>query len=177
MSWSRLDTLRNRLVLLIFAITAGAIAFVYLYVVPQLEASLTAEKLRRLERLGSEQGPRLTRSLDAGAAEPGIEDVVRSISQVTDSRVTLIAARDEAGSFAPEFVVADSQGEPSAIQGSYLAAATALEADRISSGVETVAGERVGASAVPIETGDGTRWVAVLSSPLDDVDDNVALIR
>ena len=36
---------------LITLITAGAIAFVYLYVVPQLESSLTAEKLRRLERL------------------------------------------------------------------------------------------------------------------------------
>ena len=63
MSW-RLNTLRNRLVLLIFAITAAAIGFVYLYVVPQLESSLTAEKLRRLERLGDEQSPRL----DRGAA-------------------------------------------------------------------------------------------------------------
>ena len=49
MDLARLDTLRNRLVLLIFAITAAAIGFVYLYVVPQLESSLTAEKLRRLE--------------------------------------------------------------------------------------------------------------------------------
>ena len=55
----RLDTLRSRLVLLITVITAAAIAFVYLYVVPQLESSLTAEKLRRLERLGTEQAPRL----------------------------------------------------------------------------------------------------------------------
>ena len=52
----RFDTLRNRLVLLIFAITAAAIGFVYLYVVPQLESSLTAEKLRRLERLGGRAG-------------------------------------------------------------------------------------------------------------------------
>ena len=56
-AWLRLNTLRNRLVVLITLITAGAIAFVYLYVVPQLESSLTAEKLRRLERLGTEQSP------------------------------------------------------------------------------------------------------------------------
>ena len=31
-----LDSVRNRLVLLFFAITAAAVGFVYLYVVPQL---------------------------------------------------------------------------------------------------------------------------------------------
>ena len=46
-------------------------------------------------------------------------------------------------------MIADSQGEPTAIQGSYQAADAAVEAGRVSSGVETVAGERVGAAAVP----------------------------
>ena len=177
MSWSRLDTLRNRLVALIFAITAAAIGFVYLYVVPQLESSLTAEKLRRLERLGAEQGPRLSEALEQGADEAELDELVRGISQASDSRVTLIAARDRDGDTAPEFVLADSQGEQSAIQGSYLAAETALERNRVSSGIETVAGERLAASAVPLDSGGDTSWVAVLSRPLDDVEDNVALIR
>jgi len=64
----RLNSLRNRLVLLITLITAGAIGFVYLYVVPQLESSLTAEKLRRLERLGTEQAPHLAGALESGAS-------------------------------------------------------------------------------------------------------------
>ena len=174
MSWSRLDTIRNRLVLLIFAITAAAVGFVYLYVVPQLESSLTAEKLRRLDRLGSEQSQRLARALGDGADEAELQDLVRSISQSTESRVTLLAAGDD---LAPEFVIADSQAEPTAIQGSYETAETAAEDDRVVSGVETVAGERVGAAAVPVAVGGATRWIAVLSSPLDDVDDNVALIR
>jgi signal transduction histidine kinase len=188
MRWSRLDTLRNRLVLLIFAITAGAVGFVYLYVVPQLESSLTAEKLRRLERVGNEEGPRLSRELAAGASGPAVQELVRSISQTTESRVTLIAVRDtpeggpseggiSEGEPTPEFVIADSQGEPTAIQGSYGAAATAVENDRVSSGVESIAGERVAASAVPVGVDAETSWVAVLSSPLDDVEDNVALIR
>jgi signal transduction histidine kinase len=176
-NWSRLDTLRNRLVLLIFAITAAAIGFVYLYVVPQLESSLTAEKLRRLERLGSEQGTRLARALQEGADDSDLEDVVRRISQATESRVTLIAVREGEDSATPEFVIADSQAEPTAIQGNYLAAEAAVDSGRVSSGVETIGGERVGASAVPVEADGETEWVAVLSSPLDDVDDNVALIR
>ena len=164
--------------LLIFAITAGAVGFVYLYVVPQLESSLTAEKLRRLERVGSEEGARLQAAFTDGAADGEVAALVRSISQTTESRVTLLAVTEQPdGSYAPEFVVADSQGESTAIQGDYEAADAAVDAGRISSGVETVAGERVGASAVPVEVGGATRWVAVLSSPLDDVDDNVALIR
>ena len=80
----RLNTLRNRLVLLITLITAGAIAFVYLYVVPQLESSLTAEKLRRLERLGTEQSPRLARALESGASQTQISELVRSTAQSTE---------------------------------------------------------------------------------------------
>jgi two-component system, OmpR family, sensor kinase len=176
-SWSRLDTLRNRLVLLIFAITAAAVGFVYLYVVPQLESSLTAEKLRRLERLGNEQEATLERALADGATESELEELVRSISQATEARVTLLGVREQDGSNEPDFVLADSQGEPSAIQGDYDAAADAVADDRVRSQVETIAGERVAASAVPASSAGGTEAVAVLSSPLDDVDDNVALIR
>jgi two-component system, OmpR family, sensor kinase len=177
MRLERFDNLRNRLVLLIFAITAAAIGFVYLYVVPQLESSLTAEKLRRLERLGSEQGPRLARALEQGEAEDEVQDLVRLISQDTESRVTLLAVQDRGEGPQPEFVLADSEAEPTAIQGAYLAADAAVESDSTRSGVERIAGERVGTSAVPIESGGETEWVAVLSSPLDDVEDNVALIR
>jgi hypothetical protein len=90
----RLNSLRNRLVVLITLITASAIGFVYLYVVPQLESSLTAEKLRRLERLGTEQAPRLARALESGASQQQVEDLVRSTAQSTESRVTLLAVRD-----------------------------------------------------------------------------------
>jgi signal transduction histidine kinase len=174
---NRLDTLRNRLVLLIFAITAAAIGFVYLYVVPQLESSLTAEKLRRLERIGAEQGARLANSLEGGASEAEVQTLVRMISQDSEARTTLIAVRDQGGAPTPEFVIADSEAEPTAIQGSYLAADAAVGSGSVRSGVERVAGERVATSAVPVERGGTIEWVAVLSTPLDDVADNVALIR
>jgi signal transduction histidine kinase len=173
----RLNTLRNRLVVLITLITAGAIAFVYLYIVPQLESSLTAEKLRRLERLGTEESPRLARALGAGASQSEITELVRSTAQATESRVTLLAVRDAAGGPAPAFVIADSQSETTALQGSYLTAAAAISDGRVATGVERVAGTRVGTSAVPIKFGDQTRWVEVLSTQLDEVNDDVALVR
>ena len=173
----RLDTLRNRLVALITLITAAAIAFVYLYVVPQLESSLTAEKLRRLERLGSEQAPRMARALEAGASQQRIEELVRTTAQSTESRVTLLAIRDESGGPVPAFVLADSQAEATAIQGRYLTADAAISDGHVASGVEHVAGIRVGTSAVPIELGGQPRWVEVLSTPLAEVNDDVALVR
>jgi signal transduction histidine kinase len=172
-----LNTLRNRLVLLIVGITALAIGFVYLYVVPQLESSLTAEKLERLERLAGEQGPRLSRALDDGDSEAEVDELVQSISQTTESRVSLLAVQVEGGSAVPTFVISDSQGEATALQGSGNVATAALEQGSGVSGVETVAGERVGTTAIPVSDADDPQWVAVLSSPLDDVADNVALIR
>jgi two-component system OmpR family sensor kinase len=173
----RLNTLRNRLVALITLITAVAIAFVYLYVVPQLESSLTAEKLRRLERLGAEQSPRLARALQTGASQSQISELVRSTAQTTESRVTLLAVRDAPGGPAPAFVVADSQSEATALQGRYLTADAAIADGQVATGVEHVAGTRVGTSAVPIKLGDQTRWVEVLSAQLAEVNDDVALVR
>jgi two-component system, OmpR family, sensor kinase len=173
----QLNTLRNRLVVLITVITAAAIGFVYLYVVPQLESSLTADKLRRLERLGTEQAPRLARALASGEPQEQIEELVRTTAQNTESRVTLLAVRDQAGGPIPAFVIADSQAEATAIQSRYLSADAAIADGRVASGVEHVAGTRVGASAVPLQLGGRTRWVEVLSTPLADVADAVALVR
>ena len=41
-------SIRNRLALLQFAITAAAVAVVYFYVAPPLESNLRSEKLRNL---------------------------------------------------------------------------------------------------------------------------------
>jgi signal transduction histidine kinase len=77
----------------------------------------------------------------------------------------------------PAFVVADSQAEETAIQGRYLTAAAAISDGHIATGVERVAGTRVGTSAVPIKLGGQTRWVEVLSTQLAEVNDDVALVR
>ncbi len=174
---SPLNTVRNRLVLLIFAITAGAVGFVYLYVVPQLESSLTAEKLRRLEQQSTQLVPALERALLRSAPQAEVNDLVRQVSQQVDARVTLLAVYDQGSQLQPSFVIADSVAEPTAVLGAYAPATSALETGRVSSGVESLSGDRVGESAVPIALDGEPRWIAVLSSPLEEVDDNVALIQ
>ena len=74
-----MNSVRNRLALLFFAITAAAVGFIYLYVVPQLRSSLTAEQLRRLEQVGTEQSARLDRAMDAGISQARLRALVRGI--------------------------------------------------------------------------------------------------
>jgi signal transduction histidine kinase len=172
-----LGSVRNRLAALFFVITAAAIGFVYLYVVPQLRSSLTAEKLQRLEQLGTEESNRLASAARRGESEAGIYRLVRGVAERTDARVTLFRVRSGPSGPRPKLVVADSELDPRAILPSDPAATAAAVSGEVSSGAQTIAGARTGETAVPLSVGGQTRWVAVLSTPLADVDDAVALIR
>ena len=172
-----LNSVRNRLVLLFFAITAAAVGFVYLYVVPQLDSSLTAEKLRRLEGIGLRDTGPLTDAMERGASQEQLRRLVRRLAQDSDARVTLLGVRPGGAGPQPQFVIADSEFERSAVLPGYLPAAAAAGSGRVASGVERVGGERIGETAIPLSGGGEADWVAVLSTPLADVDDNVALIR
>jgi two-component system OmpR family sensor kinase len=172
----QLNSVRNRLVLLFFAITTAAVGFVYLYVVPQLRSSLTAEKLHRLEAAAAEEGPRLASAMRRGASQARLRRLVRDIAQETEARVTLIGIRP--GNVPPQpFVVSDSEFESDATEPRYVAAANAAITGTASSAVELVDGARVGQTAIPLSERGRSRWVAVLSGSLADVDDNVALIK
>ena len=172
-----MNSVRNRLALLIFVITAAAVGFIYLYVVPQLRSSLTAEKLQRLEQIAAEQSPRLERAMNKEIAPSRLNSLVRAIDQRTGSRVTVLGVRE--GDLGPEpaFVIADSQLERTAVAASYPAAAAAASVGPTASAVERVEGVRLGETAIALSVGGEPRWIAVFSTGLAEVEDNVALIR
>jgi len=172
-----MNRVRNRLAALFFVITAAAIGFIYLYVVPQLRSSLTAEKVDRLEQMGTDERGRLADALRRGASEIELHRLVRGVARRTDARVTLLGVRSGPAGPQPEFVIGDSELGRTAILPDYAAAAAAVDSGRVGSAVEQVAGKRTGETAVPLFVRGSPRWVAVLSTPLDEVDDNVALIR
>ena len=72
-------------------------------------------------------------------------------------------------------MIADSQLVRSAVE--YPVAATPALRGTVASAVEGSEGDRVGETALPLPAGGEPRWVAVFSTDLGDVDDNVALIR
>ncbi len=171
------NTVRTRLVLLFFAITAAAIGFVYLYVVPQLRSSLTAQKLQTLEDVAIAQGPRFSRALDRAAGGARLERLVRSAAQKADARATLLGVQPGPQGPQPQFVIADSEIERTAVAARYPAAAAAAAGGRPATAVETVAGEQIGETATALSRGGTPRWVLVLSAPLAEVDSTVTLIK
>jgi two-component system OmpR family sensor kinase len=171
-AWVR-NSVRAQLVVLFFAITAGAVGFVYLYVVPQLSSSLTAERLQRLGVAGAEEADRLAR-VAASAGEPDrIARLARQVAAAADARVTFLAV--QAGR--PSFVIADSESDSEAVLGDYRPARAAAASGTTRSAVVDRDGQEIGETAVPIPGADGPVWVAVYTTPLSDVADNVSLIR
>jgi signal transduction histidine kinase len=172
-----MTSVRNRLALLFFVITAAAVGFIYLYVVPQLRSSLTAEKLRNLESVATEQSARLATAMRDGISQPDLRRLIRDIDQRTGARVTVLGVRPETSGPEPAFVVGDSVVERTALVPAYPAATAAAASGPVATAVERVDGERVGETAIALYDGGEPRWIAVLSDSLDEVDDNVALIR
>ncbi len=174
MRWQRFNTLRNRLLLLFFAITAAAIGFVYLYVVPQLQSNLTSQKLSRLEDRSAVQRPRLLRALHAGLSQPELESFLRRVAQSTDSRVTLLGVRRGRQSPAA-FVISDSQPQSAPVTARFTIATEAADGQP-RAGTEVISGTRNAEVAVPLPAARPV-WIAVFSESLGEVSDNVALIR
>jgi two-component system OmpR family sensor kinase len=174
MRWQRFNTVRNRLLLLFFAITAAAIGFVYLYVVPQLQSNLTSQKLSRLEDRSAVQKPRLLRALHEGLSQPQIESLLRRLAQATDSRVTLLGVR-RGGGAAAAFVISDSQPQSSPVTARFKIATEAADGQP-RAGTEAISGTRNAEVAVPLPSARPV-WIAVFSESLGEVSDNVALIR
>jgi signal transduction histidine kinase len=170
-----LGSVRNRLAVLFFVITAAAVGFIYLYVVPQLRSNLTAQKLQRLEQVASAEAARLDRAMQQGVPQSQVRRLVKGAAQRADARVTVLGIPP--GSSGSDFVIADSELERTATLPAYPAATAAVTGGRSSSAIEDIAGERTGETAIPLSDGGEPKWVVVMSTPLADVDDTVALIR
>lgn len=172
-----LGSVRSQLVVLFSVITAAAIGFIYLYVVPQLSSNLSAQQLRALQDAGVEPTAALTDAIDDDLSQPELQQLVLRLSQRTaGARLTILGVRDSPQGQVPAFVVADSQVERTALEPNYTAARSALANGRSATSIEQVSGDRLGETAIPIEAGGEVRWIAVVSQSLSDVDDNVGLI-
>ena len=171
-------SVRSQLVVLFSIITSAAIGFIYLYVVPQLSSSLTTERLRSLSEEGAEPAAALASVVDDGLSQEELQQTVLRLSQRTGGgRLTVLGVREGEQGPRPAFVVADSQVERTALGLSYPAAISALASGETATAVERVQGERLGETAVPISSDNEVRWISVLSASLEDVDDNVSLIK
>jgi signal transduction histidine kinase len=171
-------SIANRLALLFLAITLVAIGVVYFYVVPPLESSLRAEKLRNLAEAARRYSPPIAAAINGPATGAELRAVVRHADETANARVTLL--RVDRGTdglqLSPVHDPSDAMGARLARSAIGLAAATNGE---LRTGTEL----QVGEAAIPL----GCRppvcarpvigFVAIFSAPLTDVQSDVALIR
>jgi signal transduction histidine kinase len=178
--WS--NSIKNRLTLLFFTITAGAICVIYFYVVPQLESNLTSQRIDAVKRASV----RYTRPLQQTGAHDvlasRLKSLVRTISEKSGTRVTLygipVDQRAPQGiGNAPPYVISDSQEVETNLDPSSSVVLEAARSGHLRTGTTALDGGALAQAARPIPYRGKPSWVVVYSEPLADVQDNVALIR
>ncbi len=114
--------------------------------------------------------------IEDGPSQAELRRLALRLSQRAGARVTVLGVGEGSAGLRPDFVVADSGDERSALAPSYPAATAALTTGAAASAVERIGGTRVGETALALSAAGEPRWVVVLTDTLADVDDNVALI-
>ena len=172
----RLRSLRTRLTVLFFAVTLVAVGVVFFYVTPQLETSLTEQKLRSLARTARDYTPQIREVvIDNGTARQ-IDQRVAQVGTDTSTRVTLlIVGGGTEGVQLP--IVSDSTPEVQIDGLRFDIADEVVRTKREARGSEYRGDVLLGQVAEPIRDGGVLSRVVVFSSPLSDVQGNVALIR
>ncbi|HEY1359731.1 MAG TPA: HAMP domain-containing sensor histidine kinase [Thermoleophilaceae bacterium] len=172
-------SLRNKLLLVFFGITAVAFSVIYFVVVPQLESTLRDQQLSDLKRGATSTAPRFSAMIGRDVPAPVVDRRVRAAAEATDSRVTLLSIQQSL--VGPRgrvrfFVLSDS-GEEREVPSEPVIARRAVEKRRITTGFGTVNGDKVGQVAQPIDYRGTPAWVALYSRPLGDVAETVSSVR
>ena len=173
-----LRSIRTRLTLLILGITLAAMAAIYLYVLPQLESRLRTEKLSGLAAAAASQSLRVEATVGSNQPAPFVEQLVRQAADAAAARVTLLRVAQVSGR--PEVQVeADSNAVGERSGPAFAPAVQAVRTGRVEVGAEDSALGRLGEVARPVRLRSAGRVVAVIvfSTPLADVQRNVAVVR
>ncbi|HEV2775808.1 MAG TPA: HAMP domain-containing sensor histidine kinase [Solirubrobacteraceae bacterium] len=169
-------SLRAQLTILSVSVTLVALLAVLFYVTPQLESSLRDQKLRALTSTARAFTPQIADLLRNNGGQAAIDDRVSSVSDRTNTRVTLLLVND--GTEGLELAIfSDSYTDNRITDLDQDVAEVAARRGRVSSGLGSGRTGEVGQVAVPIRDEGTVSRVALFSAPMADVQGNVALIR
>ena len=169
-------SLRNRLAGLFGLIVLGAIAVVYLFVVPPLAGQLRDQKIDALaESARVHVGP-LRSTVGRDVPQPQVRNRVRVAAARSGARVTLldVATGTEGRRLS---ISEDSRPQTDPGDSRFALADGAVLAARTVTGTEPTARGRVAEVAVPLFDDGEVAKVATFSDDLEAVEANVALIR
>jgi signal transduction histidine kinase len=173
----RLRSLKNKLALVFCAITLGAMAGVWFYVVPQLESTLRAQRLDDLNRVALATYDSLQAYYHKREYRPKTGDeLVRAVSDAADAHVTLYT-RTRSRTRPPNLLsqLSDSAAAKDIEQTAGLADAAATT-NRQQVGFGTLQGKSAAQVAIPIGKKHRAEWVVLYSRSLEGVTETVDLI-
>ncbi len=179
----RLRSLRNKLALLFFAITAAAFAVIYFVVVPQLESNLESRRLQDLRRSAVHGRAPLEEVLAGEASSPAINRRVRIVQDATDARVTLLNWEESfsgpqgRGRELRFYPLSDSREAERAFPRDDELTRRAVLSGHSQSGFGTFDGQQLGLVAQPLMDRGKPAWVALYSQDLEDVAETVSFVR
>jgi signal transduction histidine kinase len=169
-------SIQARLTLLFFAITVTAFAGIYLYVAPQLETNLREQKLHDLADSARQYSSDLARAIGSRVEERQVTQAVRQAADRSNVRVTLLGVtRGTQG--VQTYPISDSTNEARVDRFAFHVAGQAVRSGRTATGSEATGSGRLGEAARPLLYRGQVARVVVYSTPLNDVETNVALIR
>jgi signal transduction histidine kinase len=175
----RLRSLKNKLAVLFFGITAAAFSIMFFVVVPQLESNVVDENLADLQRAARASSPQFELAVRREVPAPKIDQLVRNVADASDAVVTLLSAQRSGSGGVQElqpFVISDSR-VTSQIDEPLEIAERVFRTGRAQTATPAVRGERVARVARPIELGGETAWVVVYSRQLSGLAGTVDQIR
>ncbi|HEX2234138.1 MAG TPA: HAMP domain-containing sensor histidine kinase [Thermoleophilaceae bacterium] len=173
----RFRSLRNKLALLFFAITAAAFALIYFIVVPELEQNLEQEQMSDLRRVARGAEPTLETLIGRGDIRPAdVDGRVRAAADAAEARLTLLSVQRSEDGTTRFYPLSDSRQQRTVPRNAGLVRRAAREGRSVS-GFQTFQGERLGQIAQPLQYGGEIVWVALYSRSFADVAATVSFVR
>ncbi|HEY8637762.1 MAG TPA: HAMP domain-containing sensor histidine kinase [Solirubrobacteraceae bacterium] len=171
-----MHTIRTRLALVFVGLTAVAVAVVYLVVTPSLESRLREQRLHSLAQDASIYSPALARAIGSSVDEREVDREVRQAADQADARVTLLGvSRGTLG--VRSYLISDSTAEVNITDLRFRLAERAATTGRPMTGTERGGSGVIGEAARPLFFNGRVARVVVVSAPLRDVTENVAIVR
>jgi two-component system, OmpR family, sensor kinase len=175
-------SLRNKLALVFFAITAAAFSVIYFIVVPQLQSNLEHRQLKDLRTSVKAARARLPFLIKRDVPAPDIDNRVRSIADATDARVTLFDFQESltgpqgGGQELRFYAITDSAAELDYPANDGLVR-RAVTQRHVVTGSTEFHGAKLGQIAVPLKDRGEPARVIVYSRSYEDIAETVSFIR
>jgi signal transduction histidine kinase len=171
-----MHSLRNRLTLVIFAITLVAFAALYLYVAPQLGTRLLDQRMSELASAARADSGQIARTVGSAQPEHAVRARVDRAALDSGDRVTLLLVSQSSSGLQLSTQADSSKLGTAAALPHGVARRTATEGEP-ATGTEGTRAGTLAEAAYPVFYGPRVADVIVYSSPVSDVLHSVGTVR